>query len=153
LSSIQFEEDCFELRSQSQHLEHCALLEDEEDDYVENSRDVGVNHRSILLDLQYFDMCSGALLPDVMHDVLEGALQYEVKLLLQYCREKRHFSDHNEAIEGMELGYMETDRPAPIPSKTLYARDSNSLKQKGMSDPPLVHCIAGSSIHSSLHIE
>ena len=75
---IQFEEEHFVLRSRAQHLEHCDLLEDEEDDYVENSRDVGVNHRSILLDLQYFDMCSGALLPDVMHDVLEGALQYEV---------------------------------------------------------------------------
>ena len=132
---IQFEEEHFVLRSRAQHLEHCALLEDEEDDYVENSRDVGVNHRSILLDFQYFDMCSGALLPDVMHDVLEGALQYEVKLLLQYCiREKRYFSasDLNEAIEGMELGYMETDRPAPITSKTIYARYSNSLKQKGM---------------------
>ena len=80
-------------------------------------------------------MCSGALLPDVMHDVLEGVLQYEVKLLLQYCiREKRYFSvsELNEAIEGIELGYMKTDRPAPITSKTLYAQDSNSLKQKGM---------------------
>lgn len=132
---IQFEEEYFQLRSQAQHLQHCALLEDEEEDYTENSRDVGVNHRSALLNLLYFDLCSGALLPDVMHDVLEGALQYEVKLLLQYCiREKRYFStsDLNEGIEGMELGYMETDRPAPITSKTIYARDSNSLKQKGM---------------------
>ena len=80
-------------------------------------------------------MCSGALLPDVMHDILEGALQYEVKLLLQYCiREMQYFkvSDLNEAIEGLELGYMETDRPTPITSKTIYAQDSNSLKQKGM---------------------
>ena len=97
---------------------------------------MGVNHRSVLLDLQYFDMCSGALLPDVMHDVLEGALQYEVKLLLQYCiREKHYFSvsDLNEAIEGMELGYMECDQPAPITSQTIFATCSNSLKQKGMS--------------------
>ena len=50
---IQFEEH-FVLRSHSQHLEHCDLLEDEEEDYVKNSREVGVNHRSILLDLQYF---------------------------------------------------------------------------------------------------
>jgi len=28
-------------------------------------------------------VCDGGLLPDVMHDILEGALQYEVKLLLK----------------------------------------------------------------------
>ena len=81
-------------------------------------------------------MCSGALLPDVMHDILEGALQYETKLLLQYCiREKHYFSvsDLNEVIEGMELGYMESDQPAPITSQTIFAPCSNSLKQKGMS--------------------
>ena len=90
-----------------------------------------MNHRSILLDLLH--MCSGALLPDVMHDILEGALQYETKLLLQYCiREKHYFSvsDLNEAIEGMELGYMESDQPAPITSQTIFAPCS---KQKGMS--------------------
>ncbi len=33
-------------------------------------------------------------------------------------------------IEGMEIGYMESDRPAPISMKTLYD-NKNSLKQKG----------------------
>ena len=28
-------------------------------------------------------MCSGSLLPDIMHDMLEGTLQYKVKLMLQ----------------------------------------------------------------------
>ena len=28
-------------------------------------------------------VCDGGLLPDIMHDVLEGALEYEVKLLLK----------------------------------------------------------------------
>lgn len=32
---------------------------------------------------RYFNVCSGALLPDIMHDLLEGALQYELKLMLQ----------------------------------------------------------------------
>ena len=56
--------------------------------------------------------------------------------MLQYCiREKHYFSvsDLNEAIEGMELGYMESDQPAPITSHTIFAPCSNSLKQKGMS--------------------
>jgi len=33
-------------------------------------------------ELNYFHVCDGSLLPDVMHDLLEGALQYEIKLLL-----------------------------------------------------------------------
>ena len=32
---------------------------------------------------QYFSVASGALLPDIMHDVLEGALPYEIKLMLK----------------------------------------------------------------------
>ncbi len=52
-----------------------------------------------------------------MHDILEGALQYEFKLLIQYCiREQHYFSltDLNTRLVGAELGYMESDRPAPI---------------------------------------
>jgi hypothetical protein len=36
-----------------------------------------------MMDLKFFNICEN-LIPDVMHDVLEGALQYELKLLLQY---------------------------------------------------------------------
>ena len=31
----------------------------------------------------YFHVCDGGLLPDIMHDLLEGALQYEVKVMLR----------------------------------------------------------------------
>lgn len=64
-------------------------LEDDEDGSC--STEFGINRKSALLDLEFFDMCNGALLPDVMHDVLEGALQYELKLLLQYCINDRRF--------------------------------------------------------------
>ena len=63
------------------------------------------------------------MLPDVMHDLLEGVLQYELKLLLLYCtREKRYFSlaSLNEKLECVELGYMEAkNRPTTIAAKTL----------------------------------
>ena len=42
----------------------------------------GINRDSILNELSYFHVCDGSLLPDIMHDVLEGGLQYEVKLML-----------------------------------------------------------------------
>lgn len=59
----------YQLRNLTEHLRHCEEVETEG---IGMSRLYGVNHRSVLLDLQYFDLCSGALLPDVMHDVLEG---------------------------------------------------------------------------------
>ena len=43
----------------------------------------GVNRLALLDTLQYFSGVSGALLPDIMHDVLEGVLPLEVKLMLK----------------------------------------------------------------------
>ena len=62
-------------------------------------------------------MCSGTLLPDIMHDLLEGVMQHLLQLLFTYCiEEKRYFtlSTLNEKISGIELGYMEDNRPATI---------------------------------------
>ena len=42
---------------------------------------------------RYFHVCEGGLLPDVMHDVLEG---YEVKIMLQAMVEDEHCLTLNE---------------------------------------------------------
>lgn len=49
----------------------------------ELSKRYGINRNSILNDLKYFHVCSGALIPDIMHDMLEGVLRHEVKLMLE----------------------------------------------------------------------
>lgn len=42
---------------------------------------------------RYFHVCDGSLIPDIMHDILEGALQYEVKVMLQaMISEDRYFT-------------------------------------------------------------
>jgi len=41
-------------------------------DGVTESQQSGVNRDSILNELSYFHVCGGGLLPDVMHDILEG---------------------------------------------------------------------------------
>ena len=79
------------LRSNISHARHCAILEDEEltsSDRQQYSLTYRVN-RPVLLDtLCYFDVASGALIPDIMHDVLEGALPYQTsfkgKIVLYY---------------------------------------------------------------------
>ena len=70
-----------------------------------------------------------------MHDILEGALQYEVKLMLQFMIDtEKYFTleELNTRLEHIELGYMEyKDRPTAISVATLRSSGS-SLKQKGM---------------------
>ena len=126
--TFQFREPDFKLRTLDEHLLHCAELETNDG----ASRDFGVNRKSELLRLQFFNLCSGALVPDIMHDVLEGLLQYEAKLVLAHiisgCRYIR-LSHLNHLFESIELGYMEvSDRPSPI----VLNMDDNHLKQNGM---------------------
>ena len=99
---------------------HCAHVVE----FDEHSVEFRVNSRSAHLDLTYFDLCRGALIPDVMHNMLEGVLQYEVKLFLQLSIAKRFFqlSTLNEMIEGIELGYMEDNRSSPITSRVLNSQ-------------------------------
>lgn len=49
----------------------------------------------------YFHVCEGGLLPDVTHDVLEGALQYEAKIMLQAMVEDEHYLTLNELTPGL----------------------------------------------------
>ena len=62
-----------------------------------------------------------------------GVLQYEAKLLLKYCIDKKYFSTAtvSRAIEGMELGYMEANnKPTVIAAQILCSAD-NRLSQNG----------------------
>jgi len=65
----------------SVHNSQCELVES--DSSGEESKNWGINRNSILNELKYFHVCDGTLLPDVMHDILEGTLQYEIKTMLQ----------------------------------------------------------------------
>ena len=90
--------------------------------------------RSVISELKYFDVSSGALIPDVMHDILEGALHYEAKLLLQQFVNCDHYftlTKLNQQIQALELGISEVkSRPSPISSATLLDGDGR-LKQSG----------------------
>ena len=55
----------------------------------ETSIDLGINYRSILFELQYFEV--DILVPDVMHDLLEGVLQYGASLILKYVIKEQHY--------------------------------------------------------------
>ena len=114
------------------HKSQCVLVE--QDETGELSKEFGINRNSILNELLYFNVCDGSLLPDIMHDLLEGVLQYEVKLLLRVLVQSDNFTleDFNSRLENTELGYMEyKNRPSIISSKT-FSSNGNSLKQNGI---------------------
>lgn len=46
----------------------------------------GLKNNLTLNSLQFFDVCHNFSL-DIMHDILEGVAQYELKLLLEYLSE------------------------------------------------------------------
>ena len=128
-----FLESSFELRNKTSHQAQCAELQEDTDQTA--SKLYRINRNSVLNELSYFHVCSGALLPDVMHDILEGALQYEIKLMLKVMiYEEEYFTLDilNSRLENIELGYMEAkDRPTPV-SEITMASSGVSLKQAGM---------------------
>lgn len=104
------------MRTKDIHLQQCMALENAER-RDELSKEYGINRQSSLLDLRHFDMCSGGLIPDIMHYLLEGVLQHILKHLLPVLTsEKKYFTlaDLNCKIVGMELGFMDDNRPSPL---------------------------------------
>ena len=71
-----------------------------------------------------------------MHDVLEGVLQYEAKLMLLHFVNQDHYftlAQLNQQIESLELSFSESkNRPSMI-SHTTFHEGDNSLKQSGKS--------------------
>ena len=80
-------------------------------------------------------MCNGSMVPDVMHDILEGSLEYGIKRLLTKIIYDEHYftlKEFNSRLENMDLGYMEAkDRPSEITVINLK-NPGTKLKQQGM---------------------
>ena len=103
----------------------CSLSEMETHPTQRNdlSIEYGLNFRSVLNDLTYFHVCTGAMLPDIFHDILEGVFPFEVKLLLRHLIQDEGcltLNQLNYAIESIELGHLDSmDRPSLISCKTF----------------------------------
>ena len=94
----------------------------------------GLQCDSILNSSSYFHVTTG-LPPDIMHDILEGSLQYEVKNLLCYLIQEQSYltlAELNQKVQ--RFPYLQTDKdnkPAVILSAHLNASE-HTLKQKGI---------------------
>ncbi len=99
------------LRTRLTNEEHYSYLR-------ENPRETcyfGVKHNSILNSLSYYSVSDNFVL-DIMHDILEGVAQYEVKLLFGYLNENL-ISNENilQRVYAFNYGFMDKkNRPTRI---------------------------------------
>ncbi|XP_041476844.1 uncharacterized protein LOC121424995 [Lytechinus variegatus] len=93
----------------------------------------GIKNSSVLNDCKFFHILSNFSL-DIMHDILEGVAQYEMKLVLQYfifeCRPPvLSLGELNKHLESHDYGVTETkNKPSPVKLDS----QGNALGQKAM---------------------
>ena len=110
----------FQLRSPQEHARQCVQLDGPLRNHY--SKIYGINRRSILDDVPYFSVATG-LPHDIMHDLLEGAVTYEIKALLGYAIGRKYFTldDLNHRIDTFDYGYSElSNRPFNIEIGTSH---------------------------------
>ena len=129
---VQFVSESFQPRTRETHASHCAALSGPLHSHFATRS--GLHRNSILNSSQFFHVTEG-LVPDLMHDVLEGCLPYEVKELLKYIVHTKVIScsELDGIIQSFPyLGLDKQNKPSPISPATLASTDHN-LKQTGQS--------------------
>lgn len=94
----------------------------------------GINMESILNSSNYFHVVDG-LPPDIMHDVLEGALPYEIKLMLSHLLHQSYFTlkEVNKRILTFNYGSDSKDKPSILTSASLCS-SGTYIKQSGIQN-------------------
>ena len=76
---MQFMEKYFVLRTQASYSHHCDLIETVSELADHYSTVYGINYCSPLNSLSNFEVAEGAMIPDIMHDILESVLPLKMK--------------------------------------------------------------------------
>ena len=105
-----------QLRDPERHLNECELLQAP---LGSHSTNFGINRRSILEDVPGFSVTTG-IPHDIMHDLFEGVVPYEMKLLITHCVHRKYFSIDllNERIERFDFVH---DKPSLIDVKLCWS--------------------------------
>jgi len=108
-----FMSEKFHARNNDSHKKHCDDVELESPVGDHYSKTYGVNRRSSLMKVRHYSLFNGGLPHDMMHDALEGVVQYEIKLLICHCIDHKYFTleDYNWRIINFDYGYSDNDKP------------------------------------------
>ena len=103
---FQFHEKDFVLRTKESYNSQCNQVIT----YGEHfSKTYGINRKSILNESDFYHVVGG-LPPDIMHDILEGVLQYKIKEMLKnYIKVENYLTLEvlNSRIAKYDFGYYD----------------------------------------------
>ena len=129
----QFKDTCFTERTIQQYRRQCADIERSVNrqmrDYLCST--YGITGKSLLSDLECFDI-TRQLPQDIMHVLLEGAVQYEVRLILQQLINDGQITIRqlNDAFDQLTIGYHDAkNRPLPLRESIFDGNERYKLKQ------------------------
>ena len=129
---VNFNSKMFKNRNPSDHENQCKKLVPGDPLFDYYSKIYGINEKSVLLDVKNFTMTDWGLPHDIMHDLFEGVVEYEIKVLLLHCLEKKFFTleEFNRRLLDFDYGYTEvSDKPTPITSQHLRSETTKHLRQ------------------------
>ena len=118
-------------RTRETHARHIEGLDGPLRNHI--STTYGINFDSLLNSTRYFHVTDG-LVMDIMHDVLEGALQYEVKELLKYLIDNNYCTLRSINSKIASFPYNGSDittKPTVITADHLRSSD-HKLRQNGL---------------------
>ena len=81
----------FILRTPQQHDVMCEEVKSDTSRTQEKSTEYGINETSVLNNVTSLSVI-GSLCHNIMHDLLEGAIPYELKFLLQYAFDAKYLT-------------------------------------------------------------
>lgn len=120
------------MRDPVSHESHCSLLSGPL--ASEHSTTYGINEKSPLNEIKYFQLANFQMPQDIMHILLEGVLQLETKLMIKSFLEDKLFTvdELNERIKYFSYGRTEakTKPPKPFQKSSFDAESSLHLSCK-----------------------
>lgn len=122
-----FLESDFEVRSAEQHQSHLNDLAGSSSKSVE----YGINRPSELDQIPNFSVAEN-LPHDIMHDLFEGVVPYEMKLLLTHLVNAKYFtiSTLNDRLRRFDFGYIErSDIPSQLDERTFLKNPEQKIRQ------------------------
>lgn len=128
--TMQFVAESFQSRTRETHQHQCSTLTGSLQQH--NSIAFGIRHDSILNQSSYFHVTEG-LCPDIMHDVLEGSLAYEIKELIRHLILSKVITLEclNDSLSKFPYyGADACNKPSPLGKNVITSAD-HGLKQSG----------------------
>lgn len=112
-SQLSFTEASCKLRNPERHFEQCQLVEGPLGDHY--STNFGINRTSALESVPGFSVVT-CVPHDIMHDLYEGVVPYEMKLLIIHCVQEKYFSVEflNDRIQRFDF---ESNKPSLLDVK------------------------------------